>query len=519
MVSVGGSASFVTLRRAAATGIALIAALAALACGQTTPDTKPTPAPAEKEFTAIPTPTPDPVPAVLNSSASLLPANPLIAQVAVTLDTPARVLVEYGNPDAGRFRTAPTGSEDTQHVVPVLRLRPEATYRYQVFVIDRDGLEHPGALGAFTTGGLPEALQRMELTGTGRPTSELVLFDYEDNPESFYVALDQDMYVVWYYPHVMTVPEEFTSARTVRQKPDFNLVFLEGGPLGRRFNCCMKEITPLGELVDRLVNNEIDKWVNRDIQILDNDTVLYLANEIIEIDDTASGGDPETQVLVDSIRIWDQTNHTTREVWSALDTLSLDVRPRWQGDLKNWLRANSLDLGPRGNYIVSLANRNQVISISPDGERVEWMLGGPNGGYKFLDPADRFYGQHTASEMPNGNILVFDNGQGRPEEEGGEYSRALELTLNTYDLSAIKVWEYRHTPDLYARGRSSAFRMPNGNTIINFETNEVDPPRVIVEADGEGNAVWTLEIRSPSLRNSFRAYSIDSVSGESRVER
>ena len=74
----------------------------------------------------------------------------------------------------------------------------------------------------------------------------------------------------------------------------------------------MKEITPQGELVDRLVNNEIDKWVNRDIQVLDNDTVLYLANEIIEIDDTASGGDPETQVLVDSIRIWDQRNHTTR---------------------------------------------------------------------------------------------------------------------------------------------------------------------------------------------------------------
>ena len=495
-------------------------ALASVACGNPDPDPLPlpAPAPATQQPTQAPTPTPDPVPTVVDSSASLLPGNPLIAQVTVALDSPARVLVEYGNPDAGRFRTAPTQSDGTEHVVPVLRLRPETTYRYQVFIIDQDGREHPGPQGAFTTGGLPEALQRMDLTGTGRPTSELVLFDYEDNPESFYVALDQDMHVVWYYAHEMTVPEEFTSARTVRQKPDFKLVFLEGGPLGRRFNCCMKEITPQGELVDRLVNNEIDKWVNRDIQVLDNDTVLYLANEIIEIDDTAGGGDPETQVLVDSIRIWDQRNHTTSEVWSALDTLSLDVRPRWGGDLKNWLRANSLALGPRDNYIVSLANRSQVISVSPDGQRVEWKLGGPNGDYKFLDPADRFYGQHTASEMPNGNILVFDNGQGRPEEEGGGYSRALELTLNTYDVTAIKVWEYRHTPDLYARGRSSAFRMPNGNTIINFETNEVDPPRVLVEADRDGNAVWTLEIRSPSLRNSFRAYTIDSISGETRAE-
>ena len=496
----------------------MVLALVTVACGQPSADETPSPALATQAPTPAPTPTPDPVPSVVDASASLLPANPLIAQVTVALDSPARVFVEYSNPEAGRYRTAPTRSEDTENVVPVLRLRPETSYQFQVFVLDEDGGESPGPQGEFTTGGLPDALARMELTSTGRPTSELVLFDYEDNPESFYVALDQDMHVVWYYAHEMTVPEEFTSARTVRQKPDFNLVFLEGGPLGRRFNCCMKEITPQGELVDRLVNNEIDKWVNRDMQILDGQTVLYLANEIIEIDDTASGGDPETQVLVDSIRIWDQSNHTTREVWSALDTLSMDVRPRWGGDLKNWLRANSLELGPRSNYIVSLANRNQVISVSPDGQRVEWKLGGPNGDYKFLDPADRFYGQHTASEMPNGNILVFDNGQGRPEEEGGEYSRALELTLNTYDVTAIKVWEYRHTPDLYARGRGSAFRMPNGNTIINFETNEVDPPRVLVEADGDGNAVWTLEIRSPSLRNSFRAYTIKSIAGETRVE-
>ena len=161
------------------------------------------PVPTLVAVTPTPAP-PDPAPVVVDSSVALLPGNSLIAQVDVALDRPARVLVEYGNPEAGRFRTAPTRSEDTQHAVPVFRLRPETTYRYQVFVVDPDGREHPGAQGAFTTGGLPEALARMELTSTGRPTSELVLFDYEDNPESFYAALDQDMHVVWYYAHEMT---------------------------------------------------------------------------------------------------------------------------------------------------------------------------------------------------------------------------------------------------------------------------------------------------------------------------
>ena len=226
----------------------------------------PAPMPTDTPTSAIPTSTP--TPQVTSASATIRHDNPLIAEVAVSLDAPGRVFVEYWNPDAGRYRTAETRSEDMEHVVPILRLRPETEYSFQAFAARADGGASEGLGGEFTTGALPDALGRMSLAQQGRPTSELVLMDYEDNPESFYVALDQDAQVVWYYAHQMTAPEEFTSARTVRQKPDFNLVFLEGGPLGRRFNCCMKEITPLGELVDRLVNNEIDKWVNRDIQVL-----------------------------------------------------------------------------------------------------------------------------------------------------------------------------------------------------------------------------------------------------------
>ena len=181
-------------------------------------------------------------------------------------------------------------------------------------------------------------------------------------------------------------------------------MFLEGGPLGRRFNCCLKEITPLGELVDRLAANPIDKYVNRDFLVLSDTEVLYLAHEVIEIDDTAKGGEPGTEVLVDSIRVWDQTNDTTREVWNALDHFSLDQRVDWNADRPpiSWQRANSLAMGVRGNYIVSLANWDQVISISPDGQSIEWQLGGPDTDYHFLDPADRFYGQHTGSELSNG---------------------------------------------------------------------------------------------------------------------
>ena len=507
------------------TVVAVFAALASTmaACGDDEPpvDVQATVVAAvQATVVAMATPTTEPVPppGVIGTSAAVRSENSLIVEVEVSLDSPARVYVEYENQDAGAFVTQTTESLATEHTLPVVRLRPSTTYSYEAFAVDEDGGVSAGVGGSFTTGELPDALARMELTVDGSPTG-VVLFDFEDNPDSYYVALDHDSIVVWYYLHEVTLPDMPVSARTVRQKPNYNLVFLEGGPLGRRFNCCLKEITPLGELVRRLAASPIDKSVNRDFLILSNTEVLYLAHEAITIDDTKNGGDPETEVLVDSIRMWDQTTNTTREIWNAQDHFSLNQRVRWNPDRQpiSWQRANSLALGVRGNYIVSLANWHQVISISPDGRSIEWQLGGPDTDYHFVDPADQFYGQHTASELPNGNILVYDNGNGRPEEEGGQYTRALELALNTYDLGVTKVWEYRHNPDLYARGRGGAFRLENGNTIINTESNDSEPPRVIVEVDGDGNEVWKAEVRSPTMRNSFRAYSIQSILGERRL--
>ena len=469
---------------------------------------------------APPTPTPPtPIPAtrVLDTSASVLPDNGLIVEVRVTLDRESRVFVEYENPIVGAFRTRPTETAAKEHVVHVARLRAFTPYDYTVFLIGDEGAEVEGATGQFLTRRVPEALERLDFTVEGRPTPELVLFDLQDNPDSYYVVIDQDASIVWYYRNENTDPDQPTSIRSIRQKPNYNLVFWEGGPTGQRFNCCLKEITPLGELVDRLVNNEVDKFVHHDQIILPDDKVLYIANEIIEIRDLVDGVETTTRVLVESLREWDQTNHTTQEVWHSLDHYSTDTRGRWRGDPVSWLHANSLQIGPRGNYIISLRSLSQVISVSPNGKSIEWKLGGPESTYTFDDPSDTFYGQHTATELPNGNILIFDNGGGRPEEEGSEYSRALELTLNTYDLNAVKVWEYRHDPDLFASSRSSAYRLENGNTLINFETNDDDPPRTIVEVAPNGSEVWKLQIRSESIRNSYRAYAHESIMGETRV--
>ena len=135
-----------------------------------------------------------------------------------------------------------------------------------------------------------------------------------------------------------------------------------------------------------------------------------------------------------------------------------------------------------------------------------------------------FYRQHTASQLANGNVLLFDNGNERPQAEGGEYSRALELRLDDAAGTATKVWEYRPSPDIYAPIVSSAYRLDNGNTLVNFGTRDRDDPPhpkplVLVEADADGNEVFRVEtVQLDWFSRRYRAQGgIDAIRGETML--
>ena len=179
-----------------------------------------------------------------------------------------------------------------------------------------------------------------------------------------------------------------------------------------------------------------------------------------------------------------------------------------------WTSANSIQKADNGNYIISIPDLNQIISISEDFKQIFWRLGGENSDFRFEDETNKFYHQHTAQQLPNGNILLFDNGRNRPEEEGGTYSRALELTMNTYDRIANKVWEYIPEPQIFSPNRSSAYRLENGNTLMNFVGN----PRTIIEVDNNGEEVYKAIMNTNTDQGSFRVYGLQSINGETKVK-
>jgi hypothetical protein len=71
--------------------------------------------------------------------------------------------------------------------------------------------------------------------------------------------------------------------------------------------------------------------------------------------------------------------------------------------------------------------------------------------------------QHDPRPLPNGNLLIFDNGPHR-RDHPAPYSRVIEVDPRTRAI----VWEYRDQSlfDFFSPYISGAQRLANGNTLI-----------------------------------------------------
>jgi hypothetical protein len=85
---------------------------------------------------------------------------------------------------------------------------------------------------------------------------------------------------------------------------------------------------------------------------------------------------------------------------------------------------------------MSVRHIDTVIAISPQFDRIAWRIGRFGSDFAFPNPSDRFYHEHFVRMLDNGNLLLFDNGSGRPPAEGGQYTRALELGLDWNSMTA-----------------------------------------------------------------------------------
>lgn len=125
----------------------------------------------------------------------------------------------------------------------------------------------------------------------------------------------------------------------------------------------------------------------------------------------------------------------------------------------------------KGNLLLCGAHADAIMVLDRGTENIVWVWG-----------PGIIEGPHMPNMLPNGNLLIYDNGRYRG------YTKIIELNPITKKI----VWEYGSNKEFFSPARGSALRMGNGNTLTANSDNgwffEVTP---------EGEKVW--EYYNPDL--------------------
>ena len=258
-------------------------------------------------------------------------------------------------------------------------------------------------------------------------------------------------------PDFVEVERVTTIGLTHTDSHDF-LITGNGNHMPMAYNCAIRDMTPYGGEADQLVEDSV----------------------IQEID-------PNNQVVFE---------------WNSWEKMGPDgqLRPSPTGD---YAHVNSVFEDFDGNLLVSARGTSQVAKIDRISGEVIWRLGGTSNQFTFVDdPYSNLCGQHTASRLDNGNILIFDNGQYCwPESEArGELTRVVEYELDQEQMTARLVWSYVHDT-AYSIAAGSAQRLENGNTLIGWGRG---PVTIATEVDSDGNKV--LEMTATANGETVRSY-------------
>ena len=146
---------------------------------------------------------------------------------------------------------------------------------------------------------------------------------------------------------------------------------------------------------------------------------------------------------------------TGEKVWEWQSVEHMDPatdRVTPQDRREEWTHGNTVAELADGNLVVSFRNISTVAIIERPSGKVIWKLQSPV-----------LAQQHDPRPLPNGNLLIFDNGTHRADSPL-TFSRVIEVNPRTSEI----VWEYRESVpfNFFSPYISGAQRLPNGNTLI-----------------------------------------------------
>jgi hypothetical protein len=443
-----------------------------------------------------------------NADSAFAPLPRALASVAVdSVGIGARLRIGVEAATLVRVRYAPVdGSADALEVtaelspidstITLTRLAHGRTYQFSATAVNAGGTAGPASVGQFSTPSLPADLASLQFEATGQPTDDVFMVEVRGTSGfNGLVAVDEHGTVVWYY-------RTAGSPQGATKRANGNYVINDLGT-------GLREVSPNGDVVHTLDYDFLGPTPHHDVIATPANTLLFISQDF-----RTPPGKPT--IWGEAIYEWSPETGAVVKRWSAWDWYDPDLDWTPRSTNFDWMHANSLALGPHGNVVLSLNWLDQVISIAPDWSHIEWRLGGRTSTFA-LDSDAVFSGQHSASMPAEGRVLMFDNGRDRTG--AGEFSRGLEIRLDTMAHRGAVAWQFRPAAGNYAPFLGLARRLANGNTLVFFGLPDgpfgdrvATGPISAYEARPDGSVAWKLLVNN--AKSAYRGWPLASIGSE-----
>ncbi|WP_407562616.1 arylsulfotransferase family protein [Streptomyces sp. 184] len=230
----------------------------------------------------------------------------------------------------------------------------------------------------------------------------------------------------------------------------------------------------------------------------DGSRVLLLGFSFVTRDLTAYGGKADAQVIDAVIQEQDATTGEVLFEWSALDHIPLtETQEPLTEALVDPVHANSLAYDTDGDLLMSARHTSTVYKIDRESGAVRWRLGGAANDFAFAGPGQRPSYQHDARRLPDGRLMLFDNGN----RSDPQRSRGAVYELDEQAMTARLTDDVQTPEPVFTLFAGSARQTDNGNVLLGYGSSGT-----MVEFEG-GEPVFTGTF--PQGTYSYRAVRTD----------
>jgi len=413
-----------------------------------------------------PNPMPDPE---WQLTTTLNPAgvNPLCAKLDISANVSGKVNIEVIGQDGDASNIVHTFDDITkEHSIPILGLYADYENIVKVSYLNESNEELLRDTLKITTSAIPDLLTQIDIN-TQKPDKMepgLTLVSYRGilNPNTPFMidAFGKVRWILDYSEHI--VFNQFQYEVGIERLRNGNFYF------GESRSNAIYEIDAYGEILNSWDVSPYE--FHHNVQEKPNGNFLLTANDVGGIHLNGNQTHKDQVIEIDRqgsgiINVWDlkESINENRTVWGA------NV-----GDaVIDWAHGNAVIFDESDNTIIVSCQRQGLIKLDSE-NNVVWILAphlswgqnrrGENLSDYLLTPLDAVsypitdtdilngyanhpdfewnWYQHAPKLLPNGNLIVFDNGNWRNYTDTEKYSRAVEYEINHDEKTIRQIWQY-----------------------------------------------------------------------------